>query len=208
MTTTEIGPTGKSKNCTVWADYESQTAGTPTSKLCNGGQYEGKYWYPCASKYDCRDATEAAKREEAAKYHLPQYPVMGQPGTLMGPALASPAAAPRVPTSNPTPFMSALAGRPVAPQVSAAVPGPVAPLHAAPGAAVPVVPPPAYPVAMQAPHVYHPQHATIGVTPTFLPLEGENVWGRLGKNIGQGMIGSFGYQIASLANAVDFFGRR
>lgn len=203
MTTTEMGPTGKSKNCTVWADYEPQTAGTPTSKLCNGGNYEGKYWYPCASKYDCRDATEAAKREEAAKYHLPMY----QGAPAMGPALSAPAAT-RVPTTNPSPFASALAGRvPPPPQQQLSM-GPPTPMYAAPGAAMPVVPPQAYPAAMQAPHVYHPQHATIGVTPTFLPLEGENVWGRLGKNIGQGMIGSFGYQIASLANAVDFFGRR
>lgn len=203
MTTGEVGPTGKSKNCTVWADYESQTAGTPTSKLCNGGHYEGKYWYPCASKYDCRDATaQAVKHDQEVqqRYHLPMHPG----SQLMGPSLSSPAAT-RVPTSNPTgSFVNALAGRvpPPAPQ------GAAAPLFSAPGAPMPVVPPPAYPQAMQAPYVHHQQHSMLGTTPTFLPLEGENVWGRLGKNIGQGMIGSLGYQIASLANAVDFFGRR
>lgn len=200
---TDLGPTGKQKNCTTWADYEEP--GTETSKLCNGGVYEGKHWWPCSSRYDCKSATLQAQAAAQNVYQI-RTPSNPQPSPT--------AITTRLPTANASPQGSpaaALAGRPPGYQVPAPQPvmPPPVPLHAAPMSPMPIVPPQAYPQAMQAPHVFHPQgHGMMGVTPTFLPGEGENVWGRLGKNIGQGMIGSFGYQIWSLASAVDFFGRR
>ena len=71
---------------------------------------------------------------------------------------------------------------------------------------MPVMPPQGYPPAMQTPYVSPtPVYNMGGVSPTFLPENGENVWHRLGKNMLQGAFNSFGWHAFDYSRSVDMF---
>ena len=217
---------GRMKNCSFWAAYEAGNVGT--AAMCNGGHYEGDYYEPCPVRYQCKSDTDN-------KRHLPvmnptqpfggtrilaSTPNIQQDRQQQGewrrdqPFFADPGRWRReheqrmanLPTSVPRRPEQVGGARPANPvnyeHMSGfpSVPYPTYYPH-------PVSPPPQFPPAMQTPYASPiPFHAG-GITPTFLPAPGESVWSRLGKNVGQGMIGAFGWQVFDLARNVDFFGR-
>lgn len=56
--------------------------------------------------------------------------------------------------------------------------------------------------------IYNAGGAPMGVSPTFLPGAGQNVFTRLFHNVLNGVVGSLGWHLFSYAQAVDIFGRR
>jgi hypothetical protein len=55
------GPTGKTKNCDTWAEYEPPMSSS-FANLCNGGSFEGYRWQACPSRLECRNATQNSSR--------------------------------------------------------------------------------------------------------------------------------------------------
>lgn len=217
---------GKMKNCQLWAAYETGNSGT--AAMCNGGHYDGDYYEPCPVRFQCKNETDS-------KRHLPvMNPPQPFGGTRIiastpnlsqqqqqqyrrgedHPFFSDPQRWRREHEARMATMPTSMPGRPQ--QVGGAQPArannqpvdgwfPTAPYPAY--YPQPVSPPPQYPPAMQTPYASPiPFHAG-GITPTFLPAPGESVWSRLGKNVGQGMIGAFGWQVFDLARNVDFFGR-
>lgn len=187
------GPTGRAKNCTVWAEYEAPETLTPTAKLCNGGNFAGAYYGPCASRFDCRVAT--TERKEEARRHLPvvtNRPVLSDATVRGFPSTRMPTTTPATPSGT-SPFITALRGDP-SPRTGA-MPGYMP---------TPVIPPESYPVPMQAPFV-HMGGTPPGISPVFLPAKGEGILERTMKNVVQGGIAQAGYHFMSMAQSVDWF---
>lgn len=214
---------GRMKNCSSWAKYESGFTGE--AAMCNGGHYDGDYYEPCPVRFHCKSETDGKK-------HLPvMNPAQPFGGTRMiastpntqpsqgGGFGADPYRWRREQESRLAGFPTTMSARPS--QVGGAQPARAGaaqqpgPAQAANYPSVPypiyfpqpVSPPPQFPPAMQTSYAAPiPFHAG-GVTPTFLPAAGENIWSRLGKNVAQGMIGSTGWHVFDFARSVDFFGR-
>jgi hypothetical protein len=69
----------------------------------------------------------------------------------------------------------------------------------------PVVPPTDYPAAMRTPYASATTVYGGGTSPTFLPLDGEDVFQRLTKNMLQGALAACGWHLFDYARAVDLF---
>lgn len=199
---------GKKKNCNEWAVFEA-AGSSPTAALCNGGWYDGSFYHECPVRAECVVAT----RQKAGKTHLPvthqARPLIGAPRSFtvastpnlgaQPPVQKSWAdqfrARPPVPTTVPQVPMRAPEGLPTPATVPAPLPYPVAP-------------PKEWPAAMTTPYAGPVAPPSVGITPTFLPGEEEDVFSRLLKNIAQGAVGSTGWHIFDYARTVDLFGRR
>jgi hypothetical protein len=211
---------GRMKNCSSWAKYESGFTGA--AAMCNGGHFDGDYYETCPVRFQCKTDTDSKK-------HLPvMNPSQPFGGTRMIASTPNTGGTPSgfgadphrwrreqearlagfptsMPSGRPAQVGGAQPARPAYPQAQQvggypSVPYPVYYPQ-------PVAPPPQFPAAMQTQYASPiPFHAG-GVTPTFLPHDGENIWSRLGKNVAQGMIGSTGWHIFDFARNVDFFGR-
>lgn len=209
---TVIGPAGKQKNCKSWAEYEEprpSVQGKPnTANLCNGGWYKGDYYESCESRPECSSETKAAsqtKRFFGSQTHAERP--FGSQLLATTPNLdnmiktdqwsALPATMPK---SYLQPSQQQQPNRP-----SHGVP---TPFHIATPLPYPVQPPADWPRSMQAPYVGPTPVMSGGLTPTFLPAADENPFGRLLRNIANGMVGSAGWQTFDLARSIDMFGRR
>lgn len=214
----EVGG-GSKKNCGSWAQWEPGSSGG--GAMCNGG-WSGGFWYePCPVRTECKVATD--------KKHLPVY-TERRGGTAV---LASSPASRRF-TEAPAPqreapldpaaefrknheaYLSRLqatapqAGglRRITPQQSQPQPpGQQYMSHQGNGLPYPIQPPPTFPQQMQTPYAA-PLPTTGSQTPTWLPQQEENPFGRLGKNVAQGMLGSFGWHVFDFVRNVDLFSRR
>lgn len=201
MSTTELelGPTGKTKNCTVWADYEEKGS-SAAAALCHGGIYEGRLHHPCRSRYDCQAETVRRKAED--KHHLrvvQDRPDISRLGRILG---SSPAASkdPREYVRGAfDPVTKALETLPTTHKT-------LRPQYATELRGEPVTPPEHYPAPMQTPYI-SPHHAAGYMTPTFLPETAEDILPRLAANILQGFVGAAGWQILDFARHVDLFRR-
>lgn len=215
---------GRMKNCQTWAAYETGNGGT--AAMCNGGYYEGDYYEPCPVRFQCKSDTDNKRhlpvmnpsqpfggtriiastpniQQVQNQGHRPDHPFFSDPQRwrreheqrMSGLPTSMPGRPPQVGGAQPS-----RQAQPTQSTGFPSVPYPTYYPH-------PVSPPSQYPPAMQTPYASPiPFHAG-GITPTFLPAAGESVWSRLGKNVGQGMIGAFGWQVFDLARNVDFFGR-
>jgi hypothetical protein len=210
--------TGKMKNCGVWAAYEEGFSGS--AAMCNGGLYDGDSYEACPSRNDCFRATK--EKEDSGRRHLPVN--MGRPlgatqiiGQTPAARPSQPGTRPRAawedayerwrgtpPTSLPARTSGMAPAQPAGGGGSLNYPSSPYPAYVP----TPIQPPQQFPPSMQTPFAAPvPFHAG-GITPTFLPVGDESIWTRLGKNIGQGMVGSFGWQIFDFARTVDMFGRK
>lgn len=212
--------TGKMKNCGTFAEWEEGHSGS--AAMCNGGLYDGDSYDVCPSRGECFKATNG--QSDGDRRYLPvmnagRTQIVGQTPTA-SPAQPAQQGRWRPPYADayerymgaPTtvPAKTGTGGLPPAKPAQPAQPGqltyPTAPYPMY--VPTPVQPPQQFPQAMQTPFAAPiPFHAG-GVTPTFLPEGDESILGRLGKNIGQGMIGSFGWHVFDFARNVDMFGRR
>jgi hypothetical protein len=219
--------TGKMKNCGTFAEWEEGHSGS--AAMCNGGIYDGDSYDVCPSRGECQRAMVRQAEQPDNRY----LPVMGNGRTqIVG---QTPAARPAQPAGQPGPMQQwrppyadsyeRYMGAPTTIPARTSSGGGLAPARPAQPAAqpgqinyptspypmyvpTPIQPPQQFPQAMQTPFAAPvPFHAG-GVTPTFLPEDGEGIFTRLGKNIGQGMIGSFGWQVFDFARNVDMFGRK
>jgi hypothetical protein len=220
---------GKLKNCSSWAKYEAGYTGE--AAMCNGGHYDGDYYEPCPVQFHCRNETDEKKRRLTVMN--PAQPFGGNRIIASTPNMPQQqtqhagnmdfdyrrwredyerrlAQAPTTAPARPAQIGGAQPARPASPAVAASA----APQQFQyPSTPYPVyypqaiTPPTQFPQTMQTQYAAPiPFHAG-GITPTFLPANGESVWSRLGKNVAQGMIGSTGWHIFDLARTVDFFGR-
>jgi hypothetical protein len=199
----ELGPTGKSKNCSTWADYEEKGS-SRAAALCHGGMYDGDYYHPCRSRYDCQAATVREKTEDN-RHRLrvvPERPDASRIGRILGSTPA--AAAPRDPREYVRrafdPVTKALDTVPTTHKTLQSTP------HSYDSRGVPVIPPEHYPAPMQTPYISPHPHAGY-MTPTFLPDSAEEIFPRLASNILQGFVGAMGWQILDYARHVDLFRR-
>jgi hypothetical protein len=201
-------PTGTWKNCNSWAEYETPGS-SETAKMCNGGWFQGDNYDPCESINTCRSATIAKQNSE--RRHLPVYqstnperPFFGSRTIAATPNLSDGLQGwPRfgqLPTTMPKASVQTSMGRPTVPMPS--------PMQVGVQLPYPVKPPAEWPSAMHTAYAgpVPVQHG--GVTPTFLPQEGEGVFERLGKNVAQGLVGSTGWHIFDFARTVDLFRRK
>ena len=211
--------TGRMKNCGSWAEYEDGHTGT--SALCNGGIYDDDSYSACPSRSECMSAMVEASRQPQPLANAARTQVLGATQASRVPPVAQQLAAAASPMSwgdyrnreraNLPTTMAAARG---APASGAAGARPAQQLQQYPSNPYPVYPPTPvrppdqYPTAMQTQYAAPvPFHAG-GITPTFLPDDDESIAERLLKNIGQGMIGSTGWNVFDLARTVDFFGRK
>lgn len=209
------GPTGRMKNCSSWGEYETPGS-TTTANMCNGGWYKGEYYNECESKADCLAVTVRSNNGRTAdgKRYLPtmsngytnnEKPFGARPGSqIVG---GTPNLADQIrgwgtwTPSMPTTIPKAAADSAMKPQVSMPTPMQVpVPLP------YPVQPPSEWPSAMQTPYAGPTSALAGGITPTFLPQEGDSIMGRLARNIVQGWIGSAGWHTFDYARSVDMFG--
>jgi hypothetical protein len=199
--------TGKTKNCSSYAEYETPTS-SATANLCNGGWYKGEFYNECASKAECMVSTlrKTGGYTVDQRRHLPIHtneakPFGSRPGsTIVG---GTPNLADHLrgwgtwPTTIPKADTMMRPGVPLPSPMQVPAPLPF-----------PVQPPPEWPEAMRTAYAGPTPVQAGGVTPTFLPKDDEPVWSRLGKNIVQGWIGSTGWHTYDYARTVDLFGRR
>ncbi len=192
------GPTGKMKNCMEWALYEPPKS-SPEAGLCNGGWVDGDWYDECPAKYDCRRATkEAAEKKRSLPVMNPSKPFGRQSGTKVIGSTS------HFEPYQMTPWPTSLPTKQAKDSDEQLPPGWMQPAH--PMFPSPIVPPAAYPQAMQTPFVAPTPFHAGGITPTFLPRGKHDILPRLGKNIMQGWIGSAGWHVFDFARSVDMFG--
>lgn len=187
--------------------------------MCNGGIYDGDTYDSCPSRDGCRQATVQLRPKHAA------VPDRNYGTQIVG---RTPSAAPQngwrstvddaasylwkssttMPAARPAPGqpqqLRPTPNQAGQPGVGLNYPTAPYPMYVP----TPIQPPQQFPQAMQTQFAAPiPFHAG-GVSPTFLPDDGESVFSRLGKNIGQGMIASTGWHVFDFARTVDMFGRR
>lgn len=175
-------------NCNEWASYEPEGA-SPTASLCHGGWFEGNHYDSCPKKLACKVATERLTMTTARR-----LPVLN-PAT--GPRPLQPTRI-EVPSLRPTQDLSRV---PTALQQRASQYG----QRADTGYPQPIIPPEEYPKAMRTPYASITPVYQGGVSPTFLPRDNEEVFGRLGKNMLQGVLASSGWHIYDYSRSVDLF---
>lgn len=191
------GETGNKKNCNEWAVWEPPGS-SYTALLCNGGgKYKGDWYEKCPSSEDCKIATI----RKTGKHMLPvlnDAKPFGAPGSQL---VAS------------SPNLTERLGRPFEPwrtPLPTTIPqrtdGKLAPQQMASHLPFPVTPPADWPASMRTPYVAPTR--IVGITPTFLPADDENIVSRLLKNILQGWVGATGWHIFDFTQAVDLFGNR
>lgn len=191
---------GKMQNCTEFGKYEPPGAGTETSKLCHGGHYQNETYLPCPVKEECRErlrrekgmvyGSTAATATTPARYAAPGTVTLQPFPTLRPPNYST------LPTRLPQ----------TGEQVKAALNAAVDTAQKVVDAQMPraVVPPKDAPLGLRTP--FAAQLHYIGeMSPTFLPLDGEDILERLMKNIVQGMISAIGWHVYSYTRTVDLF---
>lgn len=184
------------KNCREWALYEPAHTST-SANLCNGGRFEGVFYEPCSMRAACRVATERRAvegnmEESGGPRRLPVLNPMSPQAVAPRYLEATPLRVPdfnRLPTSIPQQRTSQQLQQY---QASAQYPQPV-------------LPPKEYPRAMQTPFASMTPVYQGGVSPTFLPRDSENVFGRLGTNMLQGVFAVLGWHVYDYARTVDLF---
>lgn len=187
---------GKKKNCTSWAEYEAPGTSS-TAAMCHGGRYNGSFYQPCPSRHECRTVTIDQTRRG------PSLPILNPTGAGMG--LRSIAS--QRPIESTTHFRPMNFGQSTLPAAT----GPQQRQPQQPQRyyesqfSHPVMPPDDYPAAMRTPYASATTLHGGGVSPTFLPREGENLFERLGKNILQGALSACGWHIFDYTRAVDIF---
>jgi hypothetical protein len=179
----------KGANCNEWASYEPEGT-SATAKLCHGGWFNGDQYDPCPKKLACKIATERRTLNDGSVRRLPVLnPVSGvrtlQPQRIEVPAIRQPDLS-RIATSIPQRTQTQQHYEAQYPQ--------------------PVIPPPEYPKAMRTPYASATPVYQGGVSPTFLPRDNEEVFGRLGKNMLQGVLAGIGWHIYDYSRSVDLFG--
>lgn len=218
----EVGG-GKKKNCGNWAEWESGNVGTAV--MCNGGWTDGLYFETCPVRAECKSATDRKK-------HLPIFQQNQRPngGTaVLASSLGSPMRlSPDRPVAQQTDYdrnfqrnheaylASLQATRGQAQATGGMIRRPAGAPQLAQtqqyqgtipqGSPFPVQPPQTFPHHMQTPYAA-PQPTMGSQTPTWLPQQDENPFGRLGKNIAQGMAGSLGWHVFDYFRNVDVFRR-
>lgn len=211
-----MGPTGRKKNCTSWAEYETPQS-TTTANMCNGGWFSGDYYNECEAKADCLADTLRKNGGKTAdgKRYLPTVQgsytnnekPFGRPGSqivggttnladqLRGWGSWTPSMPSTIPKASVDPLTKPSVSMPTPMQVPIPLP-------------YPVQPPAEWPKAMQTPYAGPTSAMAGGITPTFLPQQGDSIAGRLMRNIIQGWIGSAGWHTFDYARSVDMFGNR
>jgi hypothetical protein len=195
---------GKSQNCNAFGEYELP-GNSPEAAMCNGGAYKGDWYNECPVKFECKTRTlrkhslpilNEPKPFGARSQIVAQTPNVND---MLRPVWEGLPASLTMPTNIPTKTASPSGGT---------VRGPVEPHQIPYPHAYPVKPPETYPVAMQTAYAGPQPVMTGGVTPTFLPANNEGIFGRLAKNVAQGMVGSTGWHIFDYARTIDMFGRK
>lgn len=215
---TVIGPTGKQKNCRSWAEFEEPRKSVPnvpnTANLCNGGWFKGDYYEECAAKFECAQETRA--KAEGRRYlplHQPQTHQERPFGSQLlattpnlSDMLKQDRWQPSLPASMPKSYVQQTQNGQQQRANPGQVPTPFQVPHPLP---YPVQPPSDWPKAMQTPYAGPvPVMGGGGITPTFLPVQDEDPFARLIRNVANGLVGSTGWHIFDFSRSVDLFGRR
>lgn len=187
-------PAGRPTNCSEWGTWVPPISTKPERALCHGGKYDGHYYDPCPARNECREEAQRRAHRNDRRY-LPMAPA----GTRV---LAQ---SPNYRTAQTVRPSDRFLARP-AESGLAVIRSPTQSHSEA--AKVIYRPPPDYPPAAATPYAA-PRHPYVGgVSPTFIPEEGESTWARLGKNAVQGMFSAVGWHVFDYANHVDLFGRQ
>ncbi len=181
-----ISPVGTQMNCTAWGTYEAPGT-SETAALCNGGTVDGELWAACPSRVGCRESKNrrviSDARDRAAAAVARSLPVIGQQQSVV-----------RVMGNQGMP-------RPITGATSA--PATTIPQRPVGGPAT-IVQPETQNKYLDTPRVLTPTRAGMH-SPTFLPKKSENWLSRLGKNMVQGVLNSFGWHLHDYTANVDLF---
>lgn len=190
----DYGPTGKKVNCDSWATYEEKGS-SDTAVLCHGhGLWEGKWYHPCPSRYDCAKATHEKEKEKEKRY----LPVMNPPArTRSGSVIFS--------TKDPYRPPPSLSRLPTYRRHEGAERQ--KPESYIEGGPVLVIPPQDYPEVMRTPYAYPAHPAAEPLTPVFLPASRKEVFPRLLLNMLQGAMGAGAQHLMEYMRHVDIFGK-
>ena len=214
MTQQSLGPTGHRKNCDSWGVYENRGE-SDTAAMCHGGWFDGEKFRECPSKFHCRQATRDGPQPRAAPAMNPSKPygsrllgsTRGSDPLYKFTRMAEERPLPRMPTSIPA--KRGRSARP--PNASQAVPYYAQaraqqnqyPSQGATYYPTPAEPPAEFPVEMRTPFVAPSGVAT--TSPSFLPVNGEGLAGRLTKNMAQGAMGAVAWHLFEFTRSVDMF---
>lgn len=171
-------------NCNAWGTYEAPGT-SETAALCNGGTVDGEHWDACPSREACRAARNRRvvqdardRAANAAASATRSLPVTGQSVVRV--------------IGN-----QALPGRPSV--------GPATTLPQRPvGGPATIVQPETNNQYLDTPRVLTPTRPGMH-SPTFLPKRKESWLARLGKNMFQGVLNSFGWHLHDYTQHVDLF---
>ena len=179
-----ISPEGTQMNCNSWGTYEAPGT-SETAALCNGGSVDGELWAPCPSNTRCREVKNRRivqnARDRAALAATRSLPVAGQSAVRVIGNQGMPRSV-IGPTSGPPTTI---------PQRSA-------------GGPATIVSPETENPFLDTPRVLVPTRPGMH-SPTFLPKKTEGWLSRLGKNMFQGVINSFGWHLHDYTQHVDLF---
>lgn len=206
---------GKMMNCHDFGTYEPEGSRTPHAAMCHGGLYLGDSYNACPVKAECRNLTISRRHRlpvlvEDRKPLVTPPPQSAKPEERRNPFLMPPfkmpglgempTQIPQAKTAQATPVQTPTVNKLVE-ELQAKINEVRSSMGLFPGAVIPAVD---APHGMRTPYAA-PTAVPAGVSPTYLPQEGESVWRRLLKNILQGLLAALGWHVFDYSRSIDLF---